>query len=389
MKRTFYLLILLCLLSFKWTFAQQITLSDKATISVMTCGAGDVLYYSFGHSAFRVQDPAQGIDVIYNYGTFDFNRPNFYLNFTKGKLIYSLSRRSFDRFLYEYELDRRWVKEQILNLTPKETNEMFQFFEQNYLPENREYLYDPLFNNCSSITGVVLKNQFGSRITFKDHHLTEQKTFRNLVHEFIPINSWGAFGIDLAFGGITDRKASAVEQMFLPYYAHEQLKNTTIDDQPIVKRERTVLEYPEVKKGSIFITTPLFWFLILLGLVIAITYLDRKHGFRSKILDFSLFFLSGIAGCFILLLWLATDHEVTRFNLNFIWLLPFNTYMAFIVSKSTGFPKWLKTYLLVALGGIVIIILLWTFGIHAISPLNLFLMAALSIRYLFLYNKIK
>ena len=84
-----FLFTLILLFSFIQLNAQQ--LSPKATVSVVTCGPGSELYSAFGHSAFRVFDPILGLDKIYNYGTFDFNAPNFYLNFAKGKLIYLLS----------------------------------------------------------------------------------------------------------------------------------------------------------------------------------------------------------------------------------------------------------------------------------------------------------
>ena len=156
MKKKFHLLFLF-LLSLS-LFGQELPkLSQNAQISILTCGAGDQLYSAFGHTAFRVQDPTIGLDVVYNYGTFDFDKPNFYTNFAKGKLVYSLSRRSFERFLFEYEYEKRWVKEQILNLSNEEINTLFSYFENNYLPENRDYLYDPLFNNCSNITGILLK----------------------------------------------------------------------------------------------------------------------------------------------------------------------------------------------------------------------------------------
>jgi hypothetical protein len=222
------------------SFSQTPQLSEKAQISVLTCATGIQLFSSFGHTAVRVQDAQLGIDVVYNYGTFDFNKPNFYLNFVKGKLIYSLSRRRFENFLYEYELEKRWVKEQILELTSEETNQLFQFLETNYLPENRDYAYDPLFNNCSSITGDILEKEFDEQIVFKGNHLDKKYTFRQLVRQYIPLNSWGMFGIDLAFGGVTDRTATVREHMFMPYYAMEQLTNTTKAGKPLLKRERTM-----------------------------------------------------------------------------------------------------------------------------------------------------
>jgi len=122
----------------------QDKLSPKATVSVVTCGSGNELFSAFGHSAFRIFDPAIGLDKIYNYGTFDFNAPNFYLNFAKGKLIYRLSTTNFNRFFSVYQYENRWVKTQLLNLTAEEVQLMFNFLENNAKPENSDYQYDKL-----------------------------------------------------------------------------------------------------------------------------------------------------------------------------------------------------------------------------------------------------
>ncbi|MEO1547184.1 MAG: DUF4105 domain-containing protein, partial [Bacteroidota bacterium] len=92
-----FLISILAVFSFglHLSYAQIPKLSEDSKISLLTCAAGNELYYAFGHSAFRVQDNAIGLDVVYNYGTFDFNQPNFYLNFVKGKMVYSLTRRTF------------------------------------------------------------------------------------------------------------------------------------------------------------------------------------------------------------------------------------------------------------------------------------------------------
>ena len=342
------------------------------------------MYSAFGHTAFRVQDPVIGLDVVYNYGTFDFDKPNFYTNFAKGKLIYSLSRRSFDRFLFEYEYEKRWVKEQILALSNNEAKKMFRHFEENYKPENRDYRYDPLFNNCSNISGIILKEQLNDSIVYDGSHLQDNKTFRQLVREYISINTWGSFGIELAFGGITDQNASVQEHLFLPYYAMQQFSRTTLGGKPLVSRERTILNYPESKYKTVFTLSPLFWFLVLLSFVLVITYLDFKHGTRHRWLDFSLFLISGVAGIAILLLWLATDHEVTQYNFNFLWLFPTNVIVAFYLLKRRLRLTWLKNYLRTALAGIGLILLIWTLGIQVLSPLNVLLMLTLVARYLLL-----
>src|SRR6056297_1612071 len=84
------------------TFKRSVVLSEHATISILTCAPGEELYSVFGHSAIRVNDPVNELDLVFNYGTFDFNTPYFYLKFGHGSLDYLLSVVSFDRFLREY-----------------------------------------------------------------------------------------------------------------------------------------------------------------------------------------------------------------------------------------------------------------------------------------------
>src|SRR3979411_1847859 len=59
-------------------------LSPGATISLVTYSPGEELYTIFGHSAIRILDEDSGFDRLYNYGTFDFNAPDFYLRFFRG-----------------------------------------------------------------------------------------------------------------------------------------------------------------------------------------------------------------------------------------------------------------------------------------------------------------
>src|ERR1700748_2570157 len=64
--------------------------SSHLRISILTCGVGDELYSSFGHTGIRVVDSVRHTDEVYNYGTFDFGDPGFYKKFMLGKLPYSI-----------------------------------------------------------------------------------------------------------------------------------------------------------------------------------------------------------------------------------------------------------------------------------------------------------
>ncbi|MFT7349778.1 MAG: hypothetical protein ACI8VZ_002095, partial [Candidatus Paceibacteria bacterium] len=371
------------------TFSQEIELSPKAQISIITCGPGQELYSTFGHSAFRLQDPELGIDVVYNYGTFNFNTPNFYMKFAQGKLLYSLSRQKFEDFLWTYEMENRWVQEQLLNLDAKETKALFEFLENNFKPENRDYKYDFFYDNCSSKIRDVLNTVFRDRISYFDGHLIQRYTFRQLIHQSLVTNSWSAFGIDLALGSVIDKKATPNEHMFLPIYVMDQMANTDLDQEPIVKRERSIMEFESLDPYTYFLLTPLFWVLALMVFVLVITYIDFKNNSRSRWLDFFLSFSTGITGMLIIFLWFFTDHTATAGNLNILWSFPLNSIACFYLVKTKPLPQWMQKYFVLITVLLIITLLVWITRIQLFSPLIVPLLVLLAARYFFLLHWFK
>jgi len=369
-------------------FSLQAQLSDNTQISIITCDSGQELYASFGHSAFRVQDTAKGINWVYNYGTFDFNTPNFYSKFARGKLLYSLSVSKFSDFLFTYELENRWVKEQILNLNLEEQNALFRFLENNRKPENRDYKYDFLFDNCATKLPEILKKVLGNKLDFHGEHLKNHFTFRDLIQQNLLTNSWSSFGIDLALGSVIDREAEPEEYMFLPKYVMLQMNNTTLSQSPLVLRERTVLDYNDKRFSRNFGTTPLFWLLLLLLFTLSISYIDLRNGTRSRWLDFFLFLITGSAGLLIFFLWFLTDHSSTANNFNILWAFPFNIAACYFLLRKDRIPKWMGKYILALLVLMAATLLIWIFQIQQFSPLITVVFAILGHRYALLYRYI-
>ena len=370
---------LLFVLGFYQSKAQQ--LSEKATISVITCGPGDVLYTSFGHSAFRVYDPNLQLDRIYNYGTFNFNAPNFYLNFAKGNLTYQLATQPFNRFLRIYNYEKRWVKAQELNLTPDENQLVFEFLENNAKPQNKDYQYDFFYDNCSTRIEDVIKNVLKEKVEFSNSHIQESKTHRDLIDDYANKFKWGKFGIDLALGSVIDKKATKDDFKFLPDYIFEGFKNASIKrngvEKPLVKRSYSLIN-PASNDSliSIDFLSPLFIFSVISFFSLLISYKNFKKKRRTKTLDFLIYFVTGILGVLVLLLWFATTHTATYRNLNLLWAFATNLIIAFYLLR-TKVPNWVIKYnylLLVLLGlmGVIWFLKIQVFNI-ALLPIVLLL----------------
>ena len=157
--------------------AMQATAQDSSQyrISLLTCTPGEELYSTFGHSAVRVLDTGSGTDLVYNYGTFNFDEPGFYMKFIRGKLLYYLSVSDFGSFRNEYRESNRGITEQVLNLDQEQEKEIISLLENNMLPQNRAYKYDFLYDNCTTRLRDLVEKISDSSVKLSSHHKSRNK----------------------------------------------------------------------------------------------------------------------------------------------------------------------------------------------------------------------
>ena len=179
MNRAKFILLLIFAFSLQGNANAQY-FSSNAEISLVTCSPGSELYSVFGHSAIRVKDTTTQTDLIFNYGVFDFGTPNFYWKFVRGKLQYKLAIQRTSRFVDSYRAEGRMVKVEKMRLTRKEKDRMIRFLRVNYLPENRYYLYDFFYNNCSTKIWDVAEENVEGGLEF-DTSVYDPQSFRDLL----------------------------------------------------------------------------------------------------------------------------------------------------------------------------------------------------------------
>lgn len=351
------------LLLFIASFSQaQMQLSERAEISVLTCGPWQgQLYTAFGHSAFRVYDPVNRYDAVYNYGVFDFDKANFYINFARGHNFYQLGVFYYRNFEDSYVADNRYIHAQVLNLDQQEKQKLFDFLQWNALPENREYLYDYFYDNCATKIPEVVLTVFGDSVEFDGSYVTTDYSFRELTDLYLQHQPWGDLGIDIGLGLPTDKKATPYQYMFLPDYVESGFAHASIIHngvkEPLVKEANIIYEsVPEDNPFPIF--HPLVVFFLFLLLVIFISYGDLRTNELSIRFDGVLFGLVGFVGTLLFLLWIATNHHASARNMNLLWALP--THLVAVVAFIRQ-PKWLGKYFLIVTILAVLLLLCWPF----------------------------
>ena len=341
------ILIISIIVIFSMTIAaaQPVQLSERSYIEVYTCAPGNQLYSQFGHTAIGVFDHQRGIDQVFNYGTFSFNTPHFYLKFCAGKLLYQLTSESFSQFVYSYERRGRQVVGQRLNLTLAQRQHLFDLLSENCLPENCDYQYDFFFDNCATRVLDMLYRAFGDSLTYIGTDTVQLPTMRDCIHPYLAGSQWTKAGIDLVLGSITDRRASNRQQSFIPDKLHDYLAECQIDTLPLVSDTRLLVESKIKYNQTPWFLSPLLISSLLLIAVILLTF--RLSATTLVVFDRIYFGIIGLMGLLITLLWFATDHGATVSNLNMLWASPlFLVYIFTIGNAEKQWHKWLRIILI-------------------------------------------
>lgn len=324
-------------------FSVQSQSTDSIRFSLLTCAPGTEIYSLFGHTAIRYENYTRRIDVVFNYGMFSFNTPNFIFRFVAGETDYQLGITPYSYFEAEYAMRGSSVYQQVLNLTQSEKERLLTILENNYLPENRIYRYNYFYDNCTTRARDKIEECIEGKVVYPDS--LSGKSYRSIVHEFTAGSPWDEFGIDLCLGAEADKEINKRQQMFSPFYMKYYASNAYIVDaggtrRPLILDETKIVdvEPEEVQPG--FILSPLMCGALFLALCVVMAWRQWKTQRIWWGWDIVLYGLQGLAGCIIAFLFFFSVHPTVGSN----WLLIlFNPipllYLPFMVYKGVKRKK--------------------------------------------------
>ena len=282
-------------------------------ISILTCAPGEDVYTAWGHTAIRIIDSAKQTDVVYNFGTFDFNIPNFLVEFVKGNLNYFLSADNFQNFILEYQYYGRSIKEQVLILSDAEKINWQNALLKNLEGNNRYYLYNFITDNCTT----RVKDGFYQFATSQIPP-SNIKSYRTHVVEApyqqgIP---WIGLGIDILLGAVSDKAPTALQAGFLPDLLFDQ-----IAAQP--GHIAATQNYDFTKTAASTPTDPIYF---IIGLIVVYLFVGKWNArwavIAAKFLDIILLFIFGLGGLLLVYMSLFSKHTACHDNFNIDWIHP-------------------------------------------------------------------
>jgi hypothetical protein len=313
-------------------------------------------------------DSTTGADIVYNYGTFDFNDPNFYSKFVRGKLMYFLSQEYYRDFVYTYQMENRGIDEQVLNLSCAGHREVQQFLFRNLQDDNKYYKYDFLYDNCTTRLRDIVEKYQDPAMRAGTIPIAKGMTFRNAIHYYLDQGKmhWSKLGIDLLLGSRIDLKMTNREAMFLPEFLETGLDLTGKEGDSLVAKK----EFPVIRKEMVledpFLTRPITIFSIIALLIFLLGLSkNRRVSASLRVIDTILFFVIGAFGCLLLFMWIGTDHKQTAANYNIFWAWPIHIVAAFILYSRR---PWIDTYLKIHMAVLTLLLLLWIVLPQQLNP---------------------
>lgn len=297
--------------------------SNQIEVSLMTCAPGPEVYELYGHTALRYTNAATDEDVVFNYGVFDFETPNFMWKFAKGECDYEVMAIPYIYFEYEYFVRGSTVVQQVLNLTDEEEEALVQVLKWNCLPQNKNYRYNFLYNNCTTKIRDRIEAAVQGRILFPELH--EPKTYRQIVRQYTEQHPWCEVGNDLCLGADADTLITARDAMFAPWYLSNFADSAVIvsksgETRPLVCAKKEAIMSSHYREHLEPSTPPCVWgygVLVFLLICASVEYQKKKLFWG---LDVTLFCLQGLGGCVIAFLFFCSGHPTVDSNWQ-LWVL--------------------------------------------------------------------
>lgn len=301
-------------------------------VYLLTLSPGSAIWERFGHNALVIDDPSQPASrrrVAFNWGTFDFDQPNFIGRFIMGRMLYSLSAMDADKMIGFYVADDREVLVQELSLDAEQARRLRDHCWHHLLPENRDYRYDYYLDNCSTRVRDAIDDATGGQLSPRLKSIRTDRSFRWHTRR-LTADAWHwSIALNFIMGSPIDAPLDAWEESFLPERLAAHLRSATLVDdrgepRPLVRSEQVLhrTTRPPIPDAPPNRTAVHLLLGVLVGgVLVLLAWLSAKRTWARWSLAVLLVgwsLLLGVGGTIGVYGWLFTDHAVARYNLNLL-----------------------------------------------------------------------
>ncbi|MBS0381756.1 MAG: DUF4105 domain-containing protein [Proteobacteria bacterium] len=299
-------------------------------VDLYTYGPGAIYWERFGHDALVITDTASGEAYAFNYGMFDFDQKDFYLNFARGIMVYRAAAWPAADDVQQFSGEGRSITDQHLDLTPAQRAQLRDFLVWNVQPANSRYRYRYFADNCTTrvrdALDMVLGGALKQQLTGPAAH---GETYRSETDRLMSGQPWLMYLLDLGLGPYADQPLTRWTGAFIPARLMQELRGVHASDgAPLVQSE--IVLSPQRLPSPPAAAPDLRWPLLIAGLVLGVAFfasawLRDQYDVERWWFAFvgsAYALLAGLAGLLMLVLWFATAHSAAWANENLLLFNP-------------------------------------------------------------------
>ena len=306
---------------------------EQVSISLWTFGIGEKVETRWGHNALHVYNASQGIDRLYNMGTYDWRQPNFLINFVKGILNYRLSISSSGSSLGYYRAEERSITINKLLLNEQQRSTLLNRLAWQAKPENVQYPYQYFFSNCSTKLRDFIDEALQGQLKEKHTNKLTPHTFRYHVRQRLNNVPLIGSSLDTLLNSRIDRRISEWEAMFLPVNLQKAVQSYVIKQsdqhaqpQYLATADEKLLQFTHISKTRWYHGYGIIVFFPLLLLLVALRLKKRNRLLATnRVLGLILVLwghYAAFVGSVLTGMWAWSLHLDTHHNANLFLLWP-------------------------------------------------------------------
>lgn len=296
-------------------------------IALVTYGPGEVYWERFGHDAIEVRDTASGEAINFNYGLFDFNQKDFFLNFARGRMRYMMGADATEMEAGDYRAQGRSITRQRLAFSAEQAAALRDFLLWNVQPRNASYPYDYYVDNCTTRVRDALDRALGGVLHTQLRARGGGQTYREQTVRLMSAQPALMLALDLGLGPYADQPLNGWRESFLPAELQAALRSVQVpgadgQQRPLVVNEQVLspnrLEVPPQHAPDLRLPLALAGLAVALLLVLTSFYWQPGY-----LIVGSLYLLTaGLVGVILLALWVLTTHHSAWANANLLFFNP-------------------------------------------------------------------
>ena len=346
---------------------------ESTEIYLLEANRGPAIYMIGGHLLVGIRNEELGIDLVINWGLFDFDAPNFFTNYVLGIWTYGTGISRPERVIYMYEhMENRSVWQYSLHLTSLQKKRLLAKADWWLQPENRNYRYDLWYYNCSTIVRDLLADALGSG--FRDYYeVPAGKTMRDVGLPFYKNYMALAFLSPFFTNSDADYEIKHWDEFLLPVLAPKLLAkipsfddNGGPNDEKLLGKKIQLVQGETLYAPSFPYASLAFWALALLPLLALLAALCRCVTLAQRLTaaGLALWAISStVLSLLMLAVWGFTYHSYMAHNVNlwFCWPTDF-LILPLLLRPSPKRLLLLSRYTMLHGACAVLALLLWQTG---------------------------